>query len=71
VLTTPTRRVLAARAEAIAQGDLGMVRECDAQLARWGVDPDLVEGVPETVTPARGERRPERRRTRAGAPLAT
>jgi len=53
---TPQERVIAGREEARARGDLNLVRECDAQLARWGVDETITvePEVLERATPRRG-----------------
>ena len=63
-LTTPARRVLATRLEALAVGDQAMVRECEAQLARWGISFDDVESAVEVALPVDLEVRPRRVRTR-------
>jgi len=42
-LNPAARRVLAQRAYSLSINDLAMVRECDSQLARWGISIEEVE----------------------------
>ena len=53
-LDPAARRVLATRLTALSHGDMGMVRECEHQLARWGISIEEVTRsveVPEISTP--------------------
>ena len=59
-LDTPARRVLAIRLKALSDGDAALVRECEWQLARWGVTLEETERAviaPERVEKAVTEKR--------------
>ena len=56
-IDTPARRVLATRLKALSVNDLALVRECEWQLARWGVSIDEVERAVETPEVAITEKR--------------
>ena len=56
-IDTPTRRVLATRLKALSVNDLALVRECEWQLARWGVSIDEVERAVEMPEVAITEKR--------------
>lgn len=56
-IDTPARRVLATRLKALSVNDMAMVRECEWQLARWGVSIDEVERAVEMPEVAITEKR--------------
>ena len=56
-IDTPARRVLATRLKALSVNDLALVRECEWQLARWGVSIDEVERAVEMPEVAITEKR--------------
>ena len=56
-IDTPARRVLATRLKALSVNDLALVRECEWQLARWGVSINEVERAVETPEAAITEKR--------------
>ena len=56
-IDTPARRVLATRLKALSVNDLALVRECEWQLARWGVSINEVERAVETPEVAITEKR--------------
>ena len=56
-IDTPTRRVLATRLKALSVNDLALVRECEWQLARWGVSINEVERAVEMPEVAITEKR--------------
>jgi len=56
-IDTPARRVLATRLKALSVNDMAMVRECEWQLARWGVSIDEVSRAVEMPEVAITEKR--------------
>lgn len=56
-IDTPARRVLATRLKALSVNDLALVRECEWQLARWGVSINEVERAVEMPEVAITEKR--------------
>jgi len=56
-IDTPARRVLATRLKALSVNDLALVRECEWQLARWGVSIDEVSRAVEAPEVAITEKR--------------
>ena len=68
MLTAPARRILALRQVAAEIGDAGLFRECDWQLARWGISPDQV--TTDTTTPEAREA-PRVTRARSATKRAT
>lgn len=56
-IDTPARRVLATRLKALSVNDLALVRECEWQLARWGVSIDEVSRAVEMPEVAITEKR--------------
>ena len=56
-LDPAARRVLATRLKALSDGDGSLVRECEWQLARWGISIDEVERTVEKPEKAVTEKR--------------
>ena len=56
-IDTPARRVLATRLKALSVNDMAMVRECEHQLARWGISIEEVSRAVEVPEKAVTEKR--------------